>query len=81
MKPRRRGRSRGQSGRTVDQADAASPGEVVADHLDHQAGIALAVDPVQEVTEVHRPVLWFCSRFPQQMYSSLDSTQTEVLFD
>ena len=32
-------------------------GEVVADHVDCQAGIGLAVDLVQEVAEVHRPVL------------------------
>ena len=32
-------------------------GEVAADHVDGQAGFGLAVDLVQEVAEVHRPVL------------------------
>jgi hypothetical protein len=32
-------------------------GQVVADHVDDQAGLGLPVDPVQEVAEVHRPVL------------------------
>jgi hypothetical protein len=32
-------------------------GEVVADHVDRQAGVGLAVDLAGEVAEVHRPVL------------------------
>ena len=32
-------------------------GEVVADHVDGQAGLGLPVDLVEEVAEVHGPVL------------------------
>lgn len=32
-------------------------GEVAADHVDRQGGVGLAVDLVQEVAEVHGPVL------------------------
>jgi hypothetical protein len=32
-------------------------GQVVADHVDRQAGAGLTVDLVQEVAEVHGPVL------------------------